>query len=400
MRRAPVVFVAFLVAVAASWCLLLLWAADVDWRAPWSPTVQRTFAGSEFHAVFGAGAAQRGQLHVRSAAEDFSSLQSTALTNVDATAVPILRYRFADFPRTLELSLVFRTAENPGDVQSISLPWPGDGVSTFDLSRVAAWRGGIVELGFAEFPTAQLVPPASGFRPFSLVRAQLESPSWRGRFATMLTSWLTHYPWQLISVSAVGPTEVGDTSPHAPRLPLVFALALLPVGAFAWLILRLRGAALRRLMLAGTCVAWFAGDLLWQRDLAWKRATDQDIWGALPFAERQDHVADADVRAWAEHLKTALQKEPRTTRVLINATSVHDVLRFIYFAAPLNIASFGNLAGVDVDHLPPGVIVVTYGDPVPVPVKHVLRVGTTVLHIDTLERGTQFAMYRIKAASR
>ena len=106
----------FAAAVAASWCSLLLWAADVDWRSPLGPAVQRTFYGSDFRAVFGSATARDSRLHVEAAAADFSALQSTRPAGVEARDFQVLRYRFADFPRTLELSLVFRTAEHPDDV--------------------------------------------------------------------------------------------------------------------------------------------------------------------------------------------------------------------------------------------------------------------------------------------
>ena len=152
----------FAAAVAASWCSLLLWAADVDWRSPLRPAVQRTFYGSDFRAVFGSATARDSRLHVEAAAADFSALQSTRPAGVEARDFQVLRYRFADFPRTLELSLVFRTAEHPDDVQTISLPWPGTGTSSFDLSHVAAWRGTIVEIGFAEFVTPQAFDAYAG----------------------------------------------------------------------------------------------------------------------------------------------------------------------------------------------------------------------------------------------
>jgi len=87
-------------------------------------------------------------LRITSTGQDYTSLQSLRPSDVEAEKFPTLRYRFADFPRTLELSLVFRTAENSEDV-AVSLPWPGDATRTFDLSQVPEWRGRIVEIGFA-----------------------------------------------------------------------------------------------------------------------------------------------------------------------------------------------------------------------------------------------------------
>ena len=198
MRR-----IAFALAVLASWTVLLLIAARVEWSSPFSPAEQREFPGGDFTAVFGTASADEGALRVASSGADYTSLQSLHPSDLDADQFPTLRYRFADFPRTLELSLIFRTTEHPEDV-AISLPWPGDAVRTFDLSRIPEWHGHIVEIGFAEFPTAQLVPPAEGFKPFAIVETALCSRSWHGDLAALATDWFAAWPWTQRSVHALG----------------------------------------------------------------------------------------------------------------------------------------------------------------------------------------------------
>ncbi|MEO6688187.1 MAG: hypothetical protein ABIS07_15695 [Dokdonella sp.] len=350
--------------------------------------------GSRFHSVAGSATPEAQHLRIEAAAKDATVLQATALANIAASDFPILRYRLLEFPRTLELSLIFRTAAAPDDVQSISLPRPERNESTFDLSQIAAWRGTITELGFAQFPTAQLVPPAAGFRPFVLAGAQLESLSWRGRLATLLSSWQERRPWQLISVSAVGPTETGDSSPHAPRLPLVLALALLAVGVLGRTILQLRGKALQALLFAFVAVAWVVCDLVWQRDLAYKRDTDRDVWGDAPLAARQDRVPDARLREVALHMRMTLSGYPRTTRVLVSAPSPYDALRLIYHAAPLNV---GVLAGVDAEHAAPGTIVVRYAEDQDNVKNGLLQFGGITLHVRTIEQRPDLGIYAIAA---
>jgi hypothetical protein len=397
MRRTPAVVVAFVAALAVSWSILLLWAARVDVGSPLVAATELSLPGSRFHAVFGSATPEAQRLKVETAAKDFSTLQATALANIAAADFPILRYRFEDFPRTLELSLVFRTADSPDDVQSISLPWPQAHGSTFDLARIPAWRGTITELGFAQFPTAQLVPPSIGFRPFVLEKAQLESSSWGGHLASLFSAWRERRPWQLISVSAVGPTETGDSSPHAPRLPLVLALALLPVGVFGWAILRLRGTALRRVLFVCTAFAWLICDLAWQRDLDYKRETDRDIWGDTALAARQDRVPDARIRDAALHIRSTLAALPRSTRVLVSAQSPYDALRLIYHAAPLNI---GVLAGADAEHAPAGTIVVRYAENQGDVENGLLQFGGVALHVRTIEQRPDLGIYAITAVPR
>ena len=158
----------------------------------------------------------------RRASADYTSLQSLRPSDVDAETFPTLRYRFANFPRTLELSLVFRTAENPEDV-AVSLPWPGERRARSISSQIPQWRGQIVEFGFAQFPVAQLVPPAQGFKPFEIVEAGLWSRSWRGDLAALATDWFGAWPWTQRSVHALG----RDTdTPRARSLVLCVAFAL------------------------------------------------------------------------------------------------------------------------------------------------------------------------------
>lgn len=392
---------AFVVATAASWLLLVLWAAGAGWSTPPAPQLTREFAGREFQPVFGTAAVEDERLQVTAAAEDYSALQSAALANVAGEELPILRYRFENFPRTLELTLVFRTAEQPDDVQTIALPWPGSGEASFDLSRIEAWRGTIVELGFAQFATAQLVAPERGFAPFTLVSVGLESDSWAGRIRALLTGWSLLTPWQLISVSAVGPSEVGDSSPHAPRLPLVLALALGLAAVWARLVLGWSGRRLGGGLLVVAALAWVVADAAWLRSLAYKRSVDRDVWGDVSLAQRQDHVVDAELRDAATHLKQMLVNAPPTTRILVDADSPHDVLRLTYLASPLNIGAYGELAlaGGRVA-VPVGTILVRHGEGKRLrPVGNRLRIGKQSVRVGTMLETDGLAVYRVEGVS-
>ena len=356
MRRAWRAYAALAVAIAASGCVLLLWAAVVDWRAPISPAVERHFSGSEFRAIFGSGRAQNGRLLVESAGEDFSSLQSTTLANLDAAQFPILRYRFDKFPRTLELSLVFRTAENPGDVQTISLPWPGSGVSTFDLGHVAAWKGAIIELGFAQFATAQNVPPAFGFKPFDLVSAQLCSDSWRGDVAALATDWFGAWPWSQRSVHALG--REGDT-PRDHSAVLTAALAVAIVIGWCVLFARLRGRRLLTCVLVCFALAWLALDLRWQSGLVQRLLATRTLYAGVAWPERARIVGDTDIEHAADDVRALLRDEPRQTRILVESGSNYQTLRLIWHLLPFNV---GNLAAATRFHstLPENCLIVFY----------------------------------------
>ncbi|HJT98769.1 MAG TPA: hypothetical protein VJ696_10685 [Rhodanobacteraceae bacterium] len=333
MRR-----VAAALAVLACWTVLLLWAAGADWRAPFAPAERREFRGGEFTSVFGTGAVEAGTLRVEATGADFTSLQSLAPSDLDAAAFTTLRYRFADFPRTLELSLVFRTADDP-EVVAISLPWPGAGERTFDLARIPEWRGRIVEIGFAEFPVAQLVPPAQGFRPFAIVEADLWSRSWRGDLAALATDWFGAWPWTQRSVHALG----RDTdTPRAESLVLCVALAA--GAALAGLALAF-GWRDRRVAAGGAiavAVAWIALDVAWQAGLWGRLETTRAVYAPLSWIDRQHTIADTGIADAADRLRMMLRGEPKTARILVYADSTqgYELLRFIWHLLPRNVAVY------------------------------------------------------------
>jgi hypothetical protein len=333
MRR-----IALGLAVLASWSILLLWAARIDLSSPLVAAEQREFPGDDFTAVFGTGSADSDRLRVTSASEDFTSLQSLRPADLDAASFPTLRYRFAGFPRTLELSLVFRTTESAEDI-AISLPWPGEGTNTFDLSQIPEWQGRVVELGFAEFPVAQLVPPAKGFQPFELVGADLWSRSWRGDLAALSTDWLGAWSWTQRSVHALG----RDTdTPRARSLVLCVAIALGIALAWIAFLFGRRTQTFATLGLGVAAFAWLALDLVWQAGLWGRWQTTRAVYAPLDWAERERTVADTDVVAAAESLRTMLHDESPTSRILVyaDAGNGYELLRFVWHALPLNVAVY------------------------------------------------------------
>jgi len=388
---------AFFAALVAAWAVLLLLVAGVRWDTPLSSAAHRAFAGSRFHAVFGEAQLVGEQLRVTAPGEDLSSLQTTELPELDAAQFPILSYRFEDFPSALELSFVFRT-DGSADVETIYLPSPTNSRAiTMDLSGIPAWKGRIVEMGFAQFPISQLAPPRSAFHPFGLASAKLRGASWMGKLQAMLDEWAARRPWQFISVSALGPGEIGDSSPHVLRPPLVAALALGIAALLAWTILRLRGRAFARLVAMAFGIGWIVLDLFWLRDLDGKRRVDQSLWGTIPLEQRQDHVVDVELAEAAAHLKQVLRHEPRTRHIVLSSHAPYTSLRFIYHANPLNISVATALPeGVHAGPAP-GTIIVRYD--MPGRAKNgLLAFGNRILRVKALEEGQKLSVYRVLGA--
>jgi hypothetical protein len=352
MRRAL-----FVVAILLSGLVLMLWAATADLRSPLFPDQHRAWAGSDFRVVMGGAAQDESRLRIGAVGEDRTALQSVVLNGIEAAEYPILRYRFEQFPHTLELSLVFRRADAE-DVTVVSLPWPGDSDAYFDLGTVPEWQGRITEIAFAEYPTPQVVPPMQGFRPFTLVDAALSSRSWSGDLSALMTDWLGYWPWSQRSVHALG----RDTdTPRAQSLVLCVVLFITISLIWAFLLLGLRGPRLLRVAVIATVLGWLLLDLQWHSGLRWRYEATRNLYAGFDWPQRELHSADSDIVETAISLKSALRDVPENTRILVHAGSSFALLRLVYHMLPLNVGVFAQAMSASAGApLPDGTLIVVY----------------------------------------
>ncbi len=322
------------VALIAVWLLVLGTAAGVPWSAPMSARATLALNGQDFRPLVGAGVEDGTALGIGAIATDGYALQTTSLEHLRAAEMPVLRYQFEDFPRTLELVLVFRRADAPDDVQTVALPWPGDGGVTFDLrTATEAWRGEIIELGFAEYATSQLVPPSIAFRPFRLVSAGLRSAAWSAVPVLLRSGWFGYRPWSQASVNVVAQGAEGTTS-----MPLTLALgAMLTFAVLVWLRREWRGRLLRLALLLGA-LAWVALDLRGLDDLWAKRELTTSVYSGKSWQERARLQPDEDIAGFAQLSRQQASAAGSGQRVLVASDSIYKMLRLMYFLLPLNMA--------------------------------------------------------------
>ena len=320
--------------VLAIWLLVFGWAAPVRWDSPLQPQQRREMSARDFRIVLGAGTEDGEFLHVGAVGEDNSALQ-TLRTRINAADMAVLRYRFDGFPRTLELSFVFRCADAPDDVQAVTIPWPGDGWMSVDLRKVPGWRGEITEIGFAEYPTPQIAPESVAFRPFRFDGMQLWSPSWRGSFAALYTSWFGYTPWALLSVSALGPQrEVAQPAPLLPFAMLGLGLSLLAAA----LIMRWRRVDLVKVGLTSAAVLWVLLDVAWLNDFRAKHLLTESIYAGKSWVEREQLIPDQDIESSAAQVRAYFATHAPPQRVLVAADSKYVFLKLIYLLLPMNAA--------------------------------------------------------------
>lgn len=342
------------IAVALVWIVVLGWAAGLRWNTPWSPAHALSLPASGFHVVMGAAVEDGDALRVGAVGNDGNAMQALRVGSIHARDWPILRYRFDGFPRTLELSLVFRRADAPDNVQAITVPWPGTGWKTVDLRRLPAWRGDIVELGFAEYATAQLVPPSIAFQPFAFERVGLASPSWRGGLAELATAWFAYVPWALSSVSALMPDRatLGTASPIPTLVAGVLLSLLVAAPILRW--------PRRRLLCAAGIAAlalWIFLDLRWLRDLHARHALTEQLYAGKSWDERERLQPDQDLAFMASQVRDWLAAQPTSQRILVAADNNYAFLRLIYLLLPHNVALLQLTAGAP---LPPDSLILLY----------------------------------------
>ncbi|HEX7916409.1 hypothetical protein [Rudaea sp.] len=321
--------------LCAIWIVLFTWAAGVPWDAPWTAREHLAFSGRDFQVQLGEGTIELDNLVINAFDARGNGLQTARLTHVRAEKYPILRYRITDFPNVLELALVFRR-DTRDDVQTISLPTPENGEITVDLSRFSEWRGEINELGFAEYATAQLVPPSTiaSFHPFRIEWAQLQPPAWDSVLPRLRSDWFGYRPWSLQSINTIGPGN--GTLGRSWMMPIL-ALGALLSGLAACLLLRLPRARAAAVMCWIAGCTWISLDLRWLEDFFTKHRVIESIYAGKSWAQRYALQPDEETLVVAGDV-ARIAEQQGAKRVLVDSSSPFIFLRLIYFLLPLNAA--------------------------------------------------------------
>jgi len=325
-----IMFAAVLIAI---WLGLCLVAADVPFGAKFSPGKQLTMSGRDFFMRTGKGEYDGQGLIVTSLGADNTSLQTASLGRARAEQQPILRYQIRNFPRTLELALMFRTKDAPDDAKTISLPVPVDGEVAVNLATLPQWQGEIHEIGFAEYATSQLVPPDQvKFTPFRIEAVRLEAPSWRQLIPRLRNDWTGYKPWSQRSINTLG-AQI-ETVPSSSLTATIGAGCLLSLLA-GWAIL---GWPRRRMMqaaIATSMVAWVLLDASWLVDLAGKHDTIEAIYADKAWSAREALQPDEETFVAAQAM-TKVAAAQGAKHVLVVSDSAFSLLRMIYLLLPID----------------------------------------------------------------
>jgi hypothetical protein len=111
-------------------------------------------------------------------------------------------------------------------------------------------------------------------------------------------------------------------------------------------------------------------------------------------------VADAQTLAAAERVKALLANEPPSTRVIVNAETPHDILRLIYFLAPLNATGMSGYVGSARSTIQAGSVLVNFRVDRPRPIDYVMRIGLSKVRVKVIDRNEDLVVYRVEASLR
>ena len=323
-------------AIAWWWWLLLAWVLGTGLATPWSPHTSVFHTGNRLDRVLGTATVHGSGMRVDDLGDYRQALQTWRLQEpLAADDYRVLRYQVDGLPRTVELDLVVRNSENPGDVSLQRLPWPRHGVGSFDLTTMPAWRGQILEIGFSEMDAIGQVPPQVDTAAFTIIGTRLESSSWRGALGVLASEWLAYRPWSLSAINTVRT----DDSVSVRRSP-VLLLGLGVIGSLVLLAV-VGGVRRRRLALASVALfaaAWLVLDLAWLTQWQQRDAVVRMAFAGKPWDVRADMQPDPEVLQRARRLQRVLEHQLDGKHVLLWASSKRDAIRMGWFLRPLNVA--------------------------------------------------------------
>jgi hypothetical protein len=186
------------------------------------------------------------------------------------------------------------------------------------------------------------VPESVAFRPFRFDGAELWSPSWRGNFGALYTSWFGYTPWALLSISALGPQrEVAQAPPPLPFVALGGLLSLFAAG----LILQWPRTQLLRSGAIAFLGMWALLDLRWLDDLHAKHELTKNVYSGKSWEERERLLPDQDVAQAAEQVRTFVATLAVPHHFLIASDEKFTFLRLTYLLLPLNAAPLEQASG-------------------------------------------------------
>lgn len=254
------------------------------------------------------------------------AILSLPLTPFNAQDYAFLEVIPGELPATGDITLLWRSASDPGRVGAGPLPPLGQGPLRLSNLYDRGWQGEIIELGLA-------IQGQPGQRA-GLAAIELQTMTASRMLVSLYRDWSHFVPWQQYSVNShrgTGPSQPAIAHP----LPMAALVLLASVLVYVLLYLRRGGPPFDWRVLGILALAcWIILDIFWQARLLRQLAHTYETFTASDTAGQHLLGTDAALVSFINELKPRLSPPGR---VFVSSASDYGGMRGAYFLYPHNV---------------------------------------------------------------
>ena len=322
-RAIVVVFVAFLVALAALLAVYLAITIPGDWFGGPGP---RSYDAKTLAIAVGNGSMD-GDLLVVAPADASGTIIVTATVALSAGDYRGVAWQVSGLPVGTEARLLWHSEYKPGRTFTLAIPEEADRLAPVVASRDPNWIGPLNGIALAlRLPANQSV---------AISGVSLDPLTMRSQLAGRFRDWIAFEPWSGASINTV----VGGTDLQELPLPVLLGLAAVLAAGAAVALARLRphwiGAGLPLALALMLIAAWLVLDVRWQWNLARQVTVTAKTYAGLDWREKHLAAEDGPLFEFIERVRAKLPPPP--ARVFMVAGAHYFRGRGAYHLYPYNV---------------------------------------------------------------
>ncbi len=338
--------------VALTLSALILIPAFLTFHPHSAPTnVQaKTIFGKELAVILGGARKSSTARRLEKLSKEGRAILSKQI-QFKAGDYPFVSYQLTNRHPGVFVYLIWRTAGNPGEIETTPLYWSGDKVTSINMSKFKKWRGNITELGLDVYGDLR-------GEPLIIESLTIAPYSWWTVVSTVWSEWTAFHGWDQTSINSLR-----GTPKHPVLSPTVAGAAWTGLALLLLLVLHLFRKSHNAIACGATIlIPWIALDLLWQSELNTQLQDTKYLFAGKTQHEKHLAEIDSDLYLYAQHLKEEVLPTPGARIFLIHNLPGHDYtrLRTQFHLLPHNIYNFGRRP--QPKHTRPGDFILVLGD--------------------------------------
>ena len=296
----------------------------IAWRAPPHPPTPQQWTGVELNLVEGKGYKGQGTLVVEALSDKGVAIASASPVQTEATDYSTVRLEIGGTPPSSGLFVLWRRADNPGEIFTLPLNKDDQQTLSLRLSDDAAWRGKLGEIGLA------VTTPLT--EPLVIHRLTLVPVNTQPTLSDLVAEWLTLEPWSAASINFL---YGGAPYPTLPLLPVVLAMVVIAC-AFYFVLIRIGFMVFNPLVIPALIFSgWLLLDLRWQFNLLNELSVTSHNYAGKTWTERHKSAEDGDLFDFVMRAKDNLPATP--VRILFFSDLDYLQGRGAYHLYPHNV---------------------------------------------------------------